>query len=180
MTSSQPPPTQPTTAEDLAQAIVHIFDVNQAADWQDATTRAQALTLAARRQVVATRAWIEDSCPPPILETLTNEIQHIQITGTPTAGQFTLTYNNATTTGLAYNPVDTAIQTALEALTTIGTGNVTVTQTTSANDFDVEFIGTLAELNLPLMTADSSALTPAGAAIAITVVQDGGSVPAGS
>jgi hypothetical protein len=55
------------------------------------------------------------------------EVQTITITGTPTGGTFTLTYRGQTTSAIAYNAVNTAVDTALEALTTIGTGGVTVT-----------------------------------------------------
>lgn len=45
-----------------------------------------------------------------------------------TSGTFTLTINGQTTTDIAYNADATAIQNALAALTSIGVGNVTVTQ----------------------------------------------------
>lgn len=55
--------------------------------------------------------------------------QTVAISGTPSAGAFTLTYKGVTTGNLAYNVTTTAVQTALEGLTTIGAGNVTVTGT---------------------------------------------------
>jgi hypothetical protein len=51
----------------------------------------------------------------------------LTITGTPTGGTFTLTYKGQTTGAIAYNAAAGAVQTALEALTKIGVGNVTVT-----------------------------------------------------
>jgi hypothetical protein len=57
----------------------------------------------------------------------TSEAQTVTITGSPTGGTFTLTFGGQTTAGIAYNAVASAVQSALVALTSIGTGNVTVT-----------------------------------------------------
>ena len=54
------------------------------------------------------------------------EVQTVTITGTPTGGTFTLTYNGQTTTGIAYNAIAAAVQSALEALSNIAPGDVTV------------------------------------------------------
>ncbi|WP_280389313.1 hypothetical protein [Nocardia wallacei] len=51
----------------------------------------------------------------------------VTITGSPTGGTFTLTVDGQTTTGIAYNAAASAVQSALEALSTVGTGNATVT-----------------------------------------------------
>ena len=55
----------------------------------------------------------------------TPEVQTITVTGTPDAGDFTLTLSGQTTAAIAYNAVASAVQTALEALSTVGAGNVT-------------------------------------------------------
>lgn len=64
----------------------------------------------------------------------------------PTAGTFTLTYNGQTTTSLAYNASAATIQSALAALSTIGSGNVTVTasSTPTAGSYVVKFINAMA------------------------------------
>jgi hypothetical protein len=54
----------------------------------------------------------------------TNEVQTVTITGTPTGGTFTLTYQGNTTSAIAYNANAAAVQTALRALP--NTQNVTV------------------------------------------------------
>lgn len=54
----------------------------------------------------------------------TNEVQTITITGSPTGGTFTLTYGGKTTAAIAYNANAAAVQSALEALSSIGSGNV--------------------------------------------------------
>ncbi len=51
------------------------------------------------------------------------------LTFTATGGTLTYTYKGATTAGVAYNANAATIQTALEGLSTIGTGKVTVTGT---------------------------------------------------
>lgn len=53
----------------------------------------------------------------------------VSITGTPSAGNFTLTYKGVTTGNLGHTATTSAVQTALEGLSTIGAGNVTVTGT---------------------------------------------------
>jgi hypothetical protein len=57
----------------------------------------------------------------------TAEAQTVTITGTPTGGTFTLTYEGATTGGIAYNATATAVRQALEALPGLSPGDVTVT-----------------------------------------------------
>lgn len=56
-----------------------------------------------------------------------NEVQTVTITGTPTGGNFTLTFSGATTSNIAYNAVAATVEAALVALSTIGAGNVSVT-----------------------------------------------------
>ncbi len=61
--------------------------------------------------------------------------------GSPTAGTFTLTFNGQTTTAIAYNATASTVQSALAALSTIGTGNVTVTL--SGTTYTITLGGTL-------------------------------------
>lgn len=56
-----------------------------------------------------------------------DEVQTVTITGAPTGGTFTLTYAGQTTTGIAYNASAATVQTALENLSNIDPGDVTVT-----------------------------------------------------
>lgn len=58
--------------------------------------------------------------------TTTAEVQTVTITGTPTGGNFTLTYRGATTANIAYNATAATVQTRLNALATIDEGDVTV------------------------------------------------------
>lgn len=104
---------------------------------------------------------------------LVDNLQTVTISGTPTGGTFTLTYKGQTTAGIAYNAIASAVQTALAALSTIGTGNVSVTGGPGpATPYVVAMTGSLAN-DTTAMTASAAGLT--GGTPAIAVVQS--SVP---
>ncbi|MCU1640914.1 MAG: hypothetical protein JWN03_1189 [Nocardia sp.] len=79
----------------------------------------------------------------------------VTIGGTPTGGTFPLTFNGQTATGIAYNAAASAVQTALEALSTIGTGNVTVTGSAGGPY-------TVAINRVGVLTSSGASLTPSG------------------
>lgn len=85
----------------------------------------------------------------------TSEVQTVTITGSPTGGTFTLTYSGQTTSGIAYNAAASAVQSALAALSNIGSGNVAVTGS-AGGPYTVTFQGSLAHTNVAQMTATSS------------------------
>lgn len=87
-----------------------------------------------------------------------NEVQIVTITGTPTGGTFTLTFDGQTTTGIAYNATATTVQTALEGLSNIAPGDVTVTGSASG-PWTVTFAGAYAGINVPAMTGSATGLT---------------------
>ncbi|WP_098007858.1 hypothetical protein [Streptomyces sp. sk226] len=60
---------------------------------------------------------------------VTNEVQTLTVTGGPTGGTFTITWSGQTTAAIAYNATAPQVQTALEALSNIAPGDVTVTGT---------------------------------------------------
>ena len=62
----------------------------------------------------------------PLATAGTAGVQTVTITGTPTGGTFTLTWNGYTTTAIAYNAAAAAVQTALDALPGEN-GTITVT-----------------------------------------------------
>lgn len=105
----------------------------------------------------------------------TNEAQTVTITGVPTGGTFTLTYKGATTTNIAYNATNTAVQTALASLSTIGSGNVTVTGGPGpGTPYVATFVGTLAAQDVPVMTASAAGLTGGTTpAVAVTTTTPG-------
>lgn len=59
--------------------------------------------------------------------------------GTQASGTYTLTYGAQTTTAIAYGATAQQIAAALEALSSVGIGNVFVVPTTTANQFTVTF-----------------------------------------
>lgn len=85
------------------------------------------------------------------------------VTVTATGGTFTLSFLGVTTGNIAYNASAGTVDTALEALSSIGTGNVTVTDGgTSGNTrrWVVEFTGTvLGYATQPLLVANGASLT---------------------
>lgn len=85
-----------------------------------------------------------------------NEQQTIAVTGTPTGGTFKLGFGEQYTAAIAYNADASAVEAALEAVANIGTGNVAVTGTTTKT---IEFQGTLAGQDVPLLTLYDNSLT---------------------
>jgi len=87
-----------------------------------------------------------------------NGLQQVALHSDPDGGTFTLTYGANTTAGLAYNASAATIQTALEALASIGAGNAAV----DGNDggpWLVSFQGTLAAQAVSLITGSGASLT---------------------
>ncbi len=99
----------------------------------------------------------------------TNEVQVVTVNGTPTGGTFTLTFRGATTSGLAYNDAASTVQTALQGLSTIGSGNVAVSGS-AGGPYTVTFASVLAATSVDQITSDGSSLT-GGIAPSVTVVK---------
>lgn len=94
---------------------------------------------------------------------LSDEIQTVAIDAT--AGTYTLTFGGETTGNLNYDASASTVQSALEGLATIGSGNVAVYggATTSNADgaeyfFAVHFTGALGATNVGLLTLDETSL----------------------
>jgi hypothetical protein len=102
-----------------------------------------------------------------------NEQQSVTITGA-TGGTFTLTYLGQTTSALAFSATTGEVQTALQALSTIGSGNATVSG--SAGAYVVTFAGALAGIAVQELVPGAANLTPAPptSTIAVVVSQPGG------
>jgi hypothetical protein len=84
----------------------------------------------------------------------TNEVQTLSLSNA-TGGTFTITVGANTTAALAYNAATAAVQSALEALASVGTGNVTVTG--SPGNYTLTFSAALG--NMPQATANTGGLT---------------------
>jgi len=89
-----------------------------------------------------------------------NEVQTILITGTPTGGDFTLTFDGETTAPIAFNANGAAVKAALEALPNIQVGDITPGGgPLPGTQVSVNFGGSFAGIDVPQMTADDSGLT---------------------
>lgn len=92
--------------------------------------------------------------------------------GYPDAGLWTATFTTATTTDLAVNAAPAAVQAALEALASIGVGNVLVSGV-AGKYYKVTFVGALADTDVDEITCNFDRLTPA-ATIEVSTLQVGG------
>ena len=98
-----------------------------------------------------------------------NEVQTVTISGSPTGGTFTLTYSGQTTSAIAYNAAASAVEDALEALSNIGIGDVSV-EGSAGGPYTVTFRETLGEQDVALMTASGASLTGGSSpAVAVAV-----------
>lgn len=99
----------------------------------------------------------------------TDEVQTLTIGGTPTTGTFKLAFKGQTTAAITWSSTNTTLRdnvdTALEALGTIGTGNVTTavgTMTNGIGTLTITFAGTLAKKAVPTITVYSNSLDGSG------------------
>ena len=93
------------------------------------------------------------------------EVDQIVGVGAASAGTFTLTYKGQTTAGIAYNALASVVQTAVQGLSTVGSGNAIVTGT--APNWTVRMAGSLAT-DTTVMTGSGAGLT--GGAFTINTV----------
>lgn len=119
----------------------------------------------------------------------TDEVQTLTITGSPTGGTFTLTFDGQTTAAIAYNAAAAAVQSALEALSNVAAGDVVCAGgALPGTPVTITFGGSYAGRDVALITATPSltggtaptatvALTTSGApgadALAAAAVQGG-------
>ena len=124
---------------------------------------------------LTTETWIDVPSTAPTLSVstttqgdTTDEVQRVgmSVSGMGfSGGTFTLTYDGQTTSGIAYNASAATVQSALEALSTIAPGDISVTKSGDsqwAQVWDVSFTGPLAETNVNQITIDSSGVTVMG------------------
>jgi hypothetical protein len=97
------------------------------------------------------------------------EVQKVTISGAPTGGTFTLTFDGQTTDAIAYNATAATVQAALEALSNVSSATVTGD---AGGPWTVTFGGSG---DVPQMTAASSLTGGTDPAIAVTTVTGGGS-----
>lgn len=108
------------------------------------------------------------------------EVQTVTITGTPTGGTFTLTFDGQTTAGIDFDAVAADVKTALDALsnlevldTTTGGGPLPGTPVTVTFAATGQYAGA----DVPQMSADGTALTGGtDPAVTVTTTTPGGEV----
>jgi hypothetical protein len=107
--------------------------------------------------------------------TLTDEVQQLTITGSPTGGTFTLTYDGQTTGNIAYNATAAEVQAALEALSNIAVGEVFVYGSSlPAGTLTIHFAGGLGAANAAAITSTDSLTGGSSPATALSTLTAGG------
>jgi hypothetical protein len=100
-----------------------------------------------------------------------NEQQLVTLTGA-SGGTFDLTFDGETATGIAYDALASAVQSALEGLANIDAGDVVVTGA-AGGPWTVEFQGQYAGMDVALMSADGTNLTGTTPTADVTLVHAG-------
>lgn len=89
-----------------------------------------------------------------------NHVQTITVTGTPTGGTVRYAFDGQVTAAIAFDAAAAAVQAAFEALSNIGTGNVTVTGGPGpGTPWVLTFGGAMAAVPLPSITLYANSLT---------------------
>ena len=116
-----------------------------------------------------------DPATPVVVQAQFDEVQQIAITGSPAGGTFTLTFGAQTTGTINWNDPAGTVQTRLQALTSIGSGNALVTGGPGPNTpYIVQFTGTMAKTNEALITLANNSLTGGSSpSVSITSLADG-------
>jgi hypothetical protein len=110
---------------------------------------------------------------------IVNEVQTLDVTGTVDGGQYKLSFDGQTTSDLDYDDDAATIETALEALSNIASGDVAVTGGDLPDDpIVITFGGVYAGTDVPLITvaAGTSPLT-GGGSYAVTLTTAGTAGP---
>lgn len=100
-----------------------------------------------------------------------SETQQISV-GSNTSGAFSIEFGGSTTASIAYNAAAATVQSALEALPSIGAGNILVTGS-AGGPWTATFTGTLAAQNVARMDMHDGTLS-GGSGQGIHTVQQGG------
>lgn len=108
-----------------------------------------------------------------------NEVQTVTITGAPTGGTFTLTLDGETSAAIAYNATAAAVQTALEAMSNVAPGDVTVAGGPGPGaPYVATFTGARSGTDVPAFTASSSLTGGTSPAVGVATTTGGGSAAA--
>lgn len=95
--------------------------------------------------------------------TAANDVQTMTVTGTPTGGSFKLSFNGQVTAAITYSTTDATLQAnvtaALEALSNVGTGNVTAASSSSGTVVAITFQAALGNIEQAALTFFQNSLT---------------------
>lgn len=106
----------------------------------------------------AKRYW--DSTASFVVQQANDELQSVTITGTPTGGTFVLRFGGQDTSLLNWNCTASQMQTALQALSSIGANNALVTGGPGPGTaFQVQFTAALGQAVQSLITLQTNSLT---------------------
>ncbi|MGC4886692.1 hypothetical protein [Micromonospora sp. DT227] len=110
----------------------------------------------------------------------TSESQTVTVTGGPTGGTFTLTFNGETTGAIAFNATADAVKAALAALPSVNASDLAVSGGPGPNTpYVVAFRGQFAGQNVAQMTASGASLTGGTTpSVTVTTTTAGGSAAA--
>lgn len=108
---------------------------------------------------------------------VTNEVQTATITGAPTGGTFTLTFSGQTTAAIAYNATAAAVQAALEALSNVNPGDITVTGN-AGGPYTLTFGGQYLGDNVASITATASLTGGTSPGVTMATTTAGGTATA--
>jgi hypothetical protein len=110
----------------------------------------------------------------------TSEVQTLTIGGTPTGGSFALAFEGMTTAAIPWNATNAtliaAIDAALEALPSVGTGNMTTaagTLTAGIGTVTLTFAGALAGKAVPTIAVANNSLTGTSPTVAVAETTPG-------
>jgi len=110
-----------------------------------------------------------------VVQKANDEVQSITITGTPTGGTFTLTFGANTTSALNWNATASQVQSALQALASVGAGNALVTGGPGPGAaFQIQFTAALGLASQSLVTTTASLTGGTSPTVTIARVQAGG------
>jgi hypothetical protein len=123
--------------------------------------------------VVAVYLISDKGCTIKTNGTGTSEVQTLTITGTPTGGTFALGFGGQVTAPINYNATATDVQTALRALSSIGSTGVTCTGgPLPGSAVTITFAGTLANTNVTTIATNGAGSLTGGttptSAVAVT------------
>lgn len=109
----------------------------------------------------------------------TSEVQTVTVTGTPTGGTYTLTWSGQTTAAIPYNATAAQVKTALEGLSNIAVGDVTVAGGPQPGTaVSVTFVGAYLGEDVAAMTATASLTGGTSPGVTIATATAGGAASA--